>query len=67
MSGSGGSWRKSNGYMEPFRFHPDANPYVGHRMTVQRGLRLACDCGEEFDTATELELHQHPYRNPGTR
>lgn len=42
------------------------NPYIGHRLTVGRpDSRCECDCGAgPFDTATELEKHQSPYRHP---
>jgi hypothetical protein len=45
------------------RPHVAPNPYIGHRVTLQVGDRVACDCGETFDTATDLEAHQSPYRH----
>lgn len=58
------AWR--SGWAEPFRFTPDANPYVGHRLTVQvDGSRVACDCGDEFEGVVDLERHQQAYRHPG--
>ena len=45
------------------RPHVQANPYSAHRCTLPApGGRCACDCGETFDTATELEGHQHAFR-----
>ena len=46
------------------RPHVQVNPYLGHRVTLPHPDGCACDCGESFPTATELELHQHPFRNP---
>lgn len=43
------------------------NDYLAHRLTFSAGTRLACDCGDAFDTATELERHQSVYRHPGRR
>lgn len=57
------SWRQD--WNEPFRFTPDANPYVGHRLTVEDGDRWACDCGESFGHLVDLERHQQGYRHPG--
>lgn len=41
------------------------NDYLAHRLTfdVPGTNRLACDCGDAFDTATELERHQGAYRH----
>lgn len=39
------------------------NDYLAHRLTFSAGARLACDCGDTFDTATELERHQSAYRH----
>ena len=41
------------------------NDYLAHRLTfdVPRTNRLACDCGDAFDSATELERHQSSYRH----
>lgn len=41
------------------------NDYLAHRLTSDApGNRLACDCGDTFDTATELGQHQQRYRHP---
>lgn len=51
----------------PVRYAPDANPYIGHRLTLPSigGAAVACDCGELFDSIVDLEWHQHRYRHPG--
>lgn len=46
------------------RPHVAQNDYISHRVTLPApGDRLACDCGDAFDTATELEHHQSAYRH----
>lgn len=71
----GGSWDRAFPLAEcartPKRPYPlpqvVLNDYRDHRLTFTVANRLACDCGDAFDTATELERHQSAYRHPGRR
>lgn len=48
------------------RYTPAVNPYIGHRMTIQVGMeKVACDCGEPFNSVVDLERHQQGFRHPG--
>jgi hypothetical protein len=64
----GGSWDRS--YPEPAsralgRPYASPNPYMDHRLSADTADgRHACDCGDAFDSATELGQHQQPFRHP---
>ncbi len=38
-----------------------------HRMATFDGATIICDCGERFEFAVDLEVHQHGYLHPGAR
>ena len=38
-----------------------------HRMATFDGATIACDCGERFELAVDLEIHQHGFLHPGAR
>lgn len=60
--GLGGLWPTTMD--EPTRYAPEANTYLGHRMTFAKGKGFACDCGRPFPCLIDLERHQHGYRHP---
>ena len=36
-----------------------------HRMATFDGATIICDCGEAFELAVDLEVHQHALLQPG--
>ena len=38
-----------------------------HRMATFDGAILLCDCGERFEFAVDLEVHQHSFLQNGAR
>ena len=40
---------------------------AAHRMATFDGAMIICECGERFDFAVDLEVHQHGYLHPGAR
>lgn len=40
--------------------------YTCHRLTIEVGMdKVACDCGEPFNSVVDLERHQQAFRHPG--
>jgi hypothetical protein len=38
---------------------------AAHRMATFDGATIVCDCGEGFEFAVDLEIHQHAFMHPG--